>query len=773
MTSAPRSGIGSPVRRVEDERFLTGKGCYADDIKFSDTAYGYVVRSPHAHAKLRAIHTSAVETMPGILAVLTGKDVEREKIGSLPCLAFPVTRTPIWRPAWPLLAVDHVGFVGQAVAFIVAESIATAKEAADRLEVEYEPLPAVTLQSLSSGGADSVWPQVKDNIAFEIENGDAQAVQRAFDRAAHVALIESRYPRVTANAIEPRAVQACPDRMPGRTLIYSSTQTPFRVREIVSRSLGLPEQALRVVAYDVGGGFGMKSQTYPEEVLVAWASRRLGRPVKWTAERGESLAADTQGRDQIARGELAFDAEGHILALRVTVTIGLGAYLALAAAVAAGNAASSYTGTYKIPLIHAKVRGAYTNTAPVAPYRGTAKPEASFLIERLIEKAAHDMDRDPIELRRLNFIPASAMPYRTAEGQVYDGGEFEKVLDKALVLADRSGFAARRTESEHRGLLRGFGLAMHCQRAGNQSERMEIRVSPDGFLGLYVGTFAHGQGHETTYGQMVGEWFGIGPDRIRVYQGDTDQVLFGRGTFSQRSMLAGGSALKLAAELVIAKAKRLASWMLETAEADIEFANGEFAVRGTDRRVSFGDVARKSYQGIGLPTEFDVGLDGAASHPGPNTFPNGCMIAEVEISPETGAVAVVRLSAVDDAGVILNPLLVEGQLHGSTAQGLGETLFEEVVYEPSTGQLLTGSFMDYAMPRASDLPSIASLHHSVPATTNPLGVKGGSEAGNVGAPAAITNAIINALSPFGVTHLSLPAKAEAVWRAIHGAQPIR
>lgn len=767
MASGRGIGIGSPVRRVEDERFLTGKGRYADDLKFPGTVYGYVVRSPHAHAKIRGIDTNAAESTDGVLCVLTGQDLERERIGPLPCLAFPGAAA--WRPSWPVLATDCVRFVGQAVAFIVAESLALAKDAAENLLVDYETMAPATMGDVLVGTAPPVWPEAGNNIAFEIKNGDGTAVQQAIDRAAHVTQLAVRYPRVSANTIEPRSAVACPDVAPGRTVIYSSTQTPFRIREVVSRSLHLPEWSLHVIAYDVGGGFGMKSQTYPEDVLVTWASRRLGRPVKWTADRGESLAADAQGRDQVAQGELAFDGDGHMLALRVRVTIGLGAYLALAAGVAPMNAASSYTGAYRLPAIEASVRGAYTHTAPVAPYRGTAKPEASFFVERLIDKAAREMKCDPVELRRINLIPTAAMPYRTAEGHTYDCGEFEKVLDKALILADRPGFAARRAESESRGLLRGFGLAMHCQRAGNQSERMEIRVSPDGFLGLYVGTYSHGQGHETTFAQLANEWFGVDLHRVRVFQGDTDQVLFGRGTFSQRSMLAGGSALKLAADAVIAKAKRLAGWMLETAEADIEFANGQFAVKGTDRRLSFEDVVRKSYQGVGLPAEFDVGLDGSASHPGPNTYPNGCMIAEVEVNAETGAIAVVRLSAVDDAGVVLNPLLIEGQLHGSSAQGIGETLLEEIVYDPSSGQLITGSFMDYAMPRATDLPSIASAHHSVPAKTNPLGVKGGSEAGNVGVPAAVSNAIIDALSPFGISDIKLPAKAEEIWRAIRDA----
>lgn len=773
MASGERVGIGSPVRRVEDQRLLTGSGRFVDDLKFPDAVYGCLARSPHAHAKINAIDVAAIEHMPGVLAVLTGRDLAREKIGPLPCFTVPASYASAWRPDWPVLATSHVRYVGEGVAFIVAETPAQAKDAAESLNVDYETLPVATIPEPGIDSPNPVWPEIADNVAFRIENGDAQAVQQGLARAAHVTRLTVQYPRVTANAMEPRAVLACADITPGRTRIYSSTQTPYRVREIVSRSLGLSEMDLRVVAYDVGGGFGMKAQTYPEEVLVTWASRRLRRPVKWIADRGESLAADAQGRDQIADAELAFDAEGQILALRVVVTSGLGAYLTLAAGTAPANAANSYTGPYNMPAIHAAVRAVYTHTAPVTAYRGTGKPEASYLVERLMDQAAREMKRDPIELRRVNLIPLSALPYRTAQGQTYNSGEFEAILDKTLVLADRTGFAARRADSERRSLLRGFGMAMHCQRAGNQSERMEIRVAPDGVLALYVGTFAHGQGHETTFGQMVGEWFGVGLDRVRVFQGDTDKVLFGRGTFSQRSMIAGGSALRLAADVVIDKAKRLAGWMLETADADIEFVQGRFAVKGTDRSLSFGEVARKSYQGIGVPAEFGVGLDGTGSHPGPNTFPNGCMIAEVEVSAETGVVSVVKLSSVDDAGTILNPLLLEGQLHGSIAQGLGETLFEAVVYDPDSGQLLTGSFMDYAMPRAQDLPAIVSAYHPVPAKTNPLGVKGGSEGGNVSVPGAVANAILDALSPFGVTDIKLPARAETIWRAIKNLQEMQ
>jgi len=538
----------------------------------------------------------------------------------------------------------------------------------------------------------------------------------------------------------------------------------------VDYSTVVPELDLRVVSPDVGGGFGMKSQVYPEEILVLWAARKLDRPVKLVVERSDAIASDAHGRHQIVEAELALDANARILAVRSSVSIDLGAYLSVTAASAPNNATNSLTGTYVVPLMHVVVKAVFTNTAMMASYRGTAKPEASFVMERLVDKAARELGIDPVDMRRRNLIPPTAMPHKTAGGLVYDCGEFEKVLDSALELADWTGFAKRRTESERRGLRRGIGLALHCQRAGNQSERMEIRVAPNGSVALHVGTHSHGQSHETAFAQMINEWLGVEPDQVTLFQGDTDKVLFGRGTFSQRSMSTGGSALQAAADIVIAKGKRLAGLILEASEEDIDFKSGVFLVRGTDRTVAFKEVAKKSYQGMGLPAEFGIGLDGAGTHPGPFTFPNGCMICEVEVDTDTGTVAVVRLSAVDDVGTVVNPLTLEGQLHGSTAQGLGETLLEQVVYQRGSGQLITGSFQDYAMPRADNMPAIVSSIRPVPTKLNPLGAKGGSEPGNVGAPAAIINAIVDALSSYRVTDVPMPATPERIWQLIHGAR---
>lgn len=765
------SAIGAPLPRLEDERFLAGKGRFVADIHLPAMAHAYVVRSPHAHARLVRVDASDLARAPGVLLVLTADDMVREQIGGLPCEAFPKLSegSAFHRPLQLILARDKVRHVGEAVALIVADTEACAHDAAERLIVEYEPLPAATLVDALAPDAPKVWDEAASNVCFQLERGNAGATDEAFARAAHVTRIDVHYPRASANAIEPRAALAWRDAFDGRLTLCSSTQFPFQLREVLVQVFGLPEQQLRVIAPDVGGAFGMKSQIYPEEALILWAARKLDRPVRWIAARGESLAADMHGRHQLAHAELALDARGRALALRVTVAIDIGAYLGYSAGVAPNNAAISYTNTYDIALIHSRVQAVFTHTVAVGPYRGTAKPEATYVVERLFERAAREMGIDPVTIRRRNLIPVTAMPYRTPGGYLFDSGDFAQVLDRALELADWSGFAARRAASEARGLLRGRGLAMHCQRAGSQSERMEVRVAQDGSIALHVGTLATGQGHETVFAQMVSQWLGAPLATIRIVQGDTDRVLYGRGTFAQRSMNAGGSALKLAVDEVVRKATRIAAWMLEAAESDLAFDHGVFRVIGTDRAASFRDVAKRAYLPVGLPAELGIGLDGVGSHEGPNNFPNGCMICEVELDADTGQVRVDRLSAVDDVGAVINPVTLEGQLHGSIAQGLGQALVEEVVYERGTGQLLSGSFLDYAMPRADLVPHIEADVVLVPTATNLLGVKGGSEAGNVGAPPAIAHAILDALVPLGVDDIAMPATPERVWRSIKRA----
>lgn len=762
------TGIGARVVRREDERFLTGRGRFADDLNLPSTARAYIVRSPHAHARIAALDVAAARAAEGVLVVLTGAEVASEGLGGLPCHAFPpaVAGARQYRPLQPILATGVVRHVGDRVALVVAETLAQAKTAAELLAVDYEPLPAVTLADAAKPDAPKVWSDAASNISFTIERGDRAIVDEQFRKAAHVTSVTVAYPRASANALEPRSATAYEDPASGRLTLCTSTQTPYLVRQTLANVLHMPEASLRVIALDVGGAFGMKSQIYPEEALVLWAAAKLRRPVKWTGERAECLASDTHGRHQIARGEMAFDDQGRILAFRTAVDVDLGAYLGNSAGVPPLNAAVGYPGTYDIPLIHAVSRGVFTNTCSTGPYRGSGKPEATFVMERLLDKAAREMKVDAVTLRRANLIRPAAMPYRTPGGNVYDSGDFETVMDKASALADWDGFAPRRAESERRGKYRGIGMAMHCQRAGSLSERMEIRVAPDGGIFVYPGTLSTGQGHETMFAQMICDWLGVAIDDVRIKQGDTDSALFGRGTFAQRSTSTGGSALRFAADEIVAKGKRMSAWMLEAAEADIEFERGVFRIKGTDRQVSFKDVAKASYEGAALPQGFDIGLSGAGTHPGPNTFPNGCMICEVEVDPETGSVELLRLCAVDDVGCVVNPLTLEGQLHGSIAQGVGEALLEEIIYSRDSAQLVTGSFMDYGMPRADHIPEVSADYALVPTRTNLLGTKGGSEAGNVGVPAAVINAIVDALSDLGIDDVALPATSERIWRVL-------
>lgn len=765
------TGIGARVVRREDHRFLTGRGRFADDVDLAGTARAYIVRSPHAHARIAALDVAGARAAEGVLVVLTGTDVASEGLSGLPCHAFPPAAAGAqqYRPLQPILAAGVVRHVGDRVALVVAETLAQAKNAAELVTIDYEPLPAVTLKDAVKPDAPKVWHDAANNISFTIERGDRAAVDEQFRKAVHVTALTVAYPRVSANALEPRSAIAYEDPASGRLTLCTSTQTPFLVRQTLADVLHRPEGALRVVALDVGGAFGMKSQVYPEEALVVWAATKLRRPVKWTGERAECLACDTHGRHQIARAEMAFDRSGRILAFRTMVDVDLGAYLANSAGVPPLNAAVGYPGTYDIPLIHAVSRGVFTNTCSTNPYRGSGKPEATFVMERLLDKAAREMKIDPVMLRRINLVRPAAMPYRTPGGNIYDCGDFEKVMDQACALAGWDTFTARRGESERRGLCRGIGMAMHCQRAGSLSERMEIRVAPDGGVLVYPGTLSTGQGHETMFAQMISDWLGVAIDDVRVKQGDTDSALFGRGTFAQRSTSTGGSALRLAADEVVRKGKRLSAWMLEAAEADIEFEGGLFRIKGTDRQVSFKDVAKASYNGAAPGLE--IGLSGVGTHPGPNTFPNGCMICELEVEPETGRLALLQLCAVDDVGCVVNPLTLEGQLHGSIAQGVGEALLEQIVYSRDMAQLVTGSFMDYGMPRADHIPEVIAECALVPTKANLLGTKGGSEAGNVGAPAAIINAIVNALSSFGVDDIALPATSERLWNAIRGKHP--
>ncbi|NKB20739.1 MAG: molybdopterin-dependent oxidoreductase [Alphaproteobacteria bacterium] len=766
-----KTELGAPIPRVEDERMLTGKGRYVDDLSMPDMCHAYVVRSPHAHARLLSINTSRAAAAPGVLLILTGEDVTKEQLGDLTCMSFPKLppNSPSYCPTQPILACEKVLFVGEGIALVVAETLEQAKDAGEFLEIEYELLPAVTLVDAHVDNAPKVWDDAESNTSFQIISGDSSDVDAQFVAAAHVSKFRVQYPRATSNSMEPRGTFAYRNQMDGRMTLCSSAQEPHEIKHVVSHILDMSQLDLRVIAMDVGGAFGMKGQVYPEDVLVVWAAAKLDRPVKWTADRSEALATDMHGRSPIAEAAMAFDKDGKILAMRTSVIVDVGAYLSIWAAVPPRNATISFPGTYHIPLIHAEVKATFTNTTLMGPYRGSGKPEASYVLERLMSNAAREMGIDPIELRRRNLISPDVMPYQTPGGYLYDTGDFERVLDTAIELADWDGFETRKAKAENRGLRRGIGLALHCQRAGTFSERMEIRVDQDGLISAHVGTLSTGQGHETMFAQMISGWLSVPLDQIRVFQGDTDKVLFGRGTFAQRSMATGGPALKLAADDVIRKGSRIAAWMLEASEADVAFENGLFKVAGTDRSVTFKEVVKTSYLGAGVPQELGVGLDGVGNHDGTYSFPNGCMICEVEVDPDTGSLNVDRLYAVDDVGVVVNPLTLAGQLHGSVAQGLGEATVEQILYDRESGQLLTGSFMDYGMPRADMMPDIISEESLVPSTNNPLGVKGGSEAGNCGMPSAIILATLDALSPLGVTDVPIPATPQRVWRAIQDA----
>ena len=690
---ATRFGIGEPVPRLEDQRLLTGRGRYADDVALSHMAYAYVLRSPHAHARIAGIDKSVALAMPGVLAVLSSEDAAQDKLGPLTCQTFPRNRSagPSYCPTQPILATGKVRHVGDRVVLVVAETLAQAKDAAEALSMRYEPLPGVILAAALAPAAAKIWDEAASNLSFQLENGDKAKTDAAFAAAAHVAKLRVHYPRASANTLEPRAAIAYYDPADERYTLVSATQNPFRVREAVAEILGMPQSSLRVRAMDVGGSFGMKGQVYPEEVLVVWAAAKLKRPVKWTGERSDMIASDMHGRHQIAEAELALDRDGRFLAFRTSVTVDVGAYLSGSAGVPPSHAGVSYPGTYCIPLVSSIVRAAFTNSSQLGPYRGSGKPEASFMLERLIDTAARETGIDPVELRRRNLIRVADLPYRTIGGELYDCGAFESVLDKALELSDWRGFA-QRSASGDRNKRRGIGLAMHCQRAGGASERMEIRFAQDGAVSLYVGTLATGQGHETMFAQMVADWLGVPPTQMRVFQGDTDKVIFGRGSFAQRSMSAGGSALKRAADNVIEQGKKFAAWVFEASEADIAFQGGTFRVAGTDRTVGWAELARRSYMAYVVPKELGIGLAGVGTHEGPNTYPNGCFICEVEVDTDTGAVTVERLSCVDDVGRVLNPHALEAQLHGSVAHGLGEALLESVIFEQGSGQLLSGSF---------------------------------------------------------------------------------
>ncbi|NQW09239.1 MAG: xanthine dehydrogenase family protein molybdopterin-binding subunit [Alphaproteobacteria bacterium] len=768
-------GVGQGMKRVEDQRFLTGQGRYTDDLRFEGTARAVIVRSPVAHAEIRSIDTSAAAAAPGVLAVLTNVDVKTDGLGDLPCAALVNGRdgTSAVGPAYPLLTGDRVRHVGDAVALVIAETPQQATDAAELVEVDYADLPVVhDISTASADGAPVIWKQAPGNLCVDWEMGDAAAVAAAFAKAATVAELTLVNNRIIVNSIEPRGAIGRHDAATGAYELYVSTQGPHGVRGTICGVLGIEPKTMRVVSPDVGGGFGMKIFPYREYALVLWAAKKLGRPVKWIGERTESFISDTQGRDHLSTARLALDGDGRFLALDVDTKADLGAYLSLyGPAIPTVAGSGMLAGLYTTPAIRVRVRCYFTNTLPTDAYRGAGRPEAAYLVERLVDVAARETGIDRADIRRRNFIPADAMPYTTALGETYDSGNFTAHLDKALTHADWAGAEGRKAKSKARGMLRGIGISTYVEACGGGGpEWSDLRVLPDGRVEVPIGTRSTGQGHETAYSQLVAEAFGVDNDQVTVIQGDTAAIAMGAGTDGSRSLPAGGSALHLAIQAVIAKGRRIAGHVLEAAESDIEFADGRFTVAGTDRTKTLTEIAVLAQDTANLPDGMEPGLEASERYePQASTYPNGTHVCELEVDPDTGVVTIERFTVVDDFGEVVNPMLLEGQVHGGVAQGIGQALLERTIYGED-GQLVTGSLMDYCLPRADDLPNVAFTMSPTRCATNPLGVKGCGEAGAIGAPPAVINALIDALSEVGVTSIDMPATPERVWSVIQAAR---
>jgi carbon-monoxide dehydrogenase large subunit len=765
-------GIGQPVKRFEDRRLLRGEGRFQNDMNLPFQAHAVVLRSPHAHARIRRLDTAPALAAPGAVAVLTAGDLAGLGVMGVPFQRKRPDGSPMFARAFKGLAEGTVRYVGEPVAFCVAETLAQAKDMAELVAVDYEPLPSVTDTADAAAGRVAVWPDCPDNISNLFEAGNKAAADAAFAGAAHV--VRRRYviSRVYAHFMEPRGALGVWDPGEERFTLYADVQYPHRVRQaLATRIFNIPESHIRVVAGDVGGGFGTKGWQYPEHRLVLLAARKLRRPVKWTCERSEAIQADEHARDNVTEAELALDRDGRFLGLRVKTFANVGAYISSERNLLAtfGNV-GTLTGVYDIPAAYVAVYAVMANTNGTAPYRGAGRPEATYVIERLIDDAARELGRDPIELRRRNMI--GQLPYRTALGLNYDCGDFAGNQDKVLEMADWRGFAGRRDEARRRGKLRGIGIANPIEKAaGPGQEFAEIRFHPSGNATLLMGSKNQGQGHETTFKQVLHEKLGLDPSTIQYIDGDTDRVAFGIGTNGSRSTVIGGSAVYLAADKIIAKAKRLAAHLLEAAEADIEFTDGEFAIPGTDRRIALTEVARAAFRAPSLPPGFEGGLfETGTFAPTDFTYPNGSHVCEVEIDPETGALEIVNYAVVDDVGTVVNPVGLKGQIHGGVAQGLGQAVMEQVVYDRESGQNLTGSFMDYAMPRADTMPYMHVASNPVPTRRNPLGAKGAGEAGTVGALPAVVNAVVDALAPLGVRSLDMPATSARIWQAIREAR---
>jgi carbon-monoxide dehydrogenase large subunit len=767
-----RFGIGQPVTRKEDMRFLTGRARYVADLDLARQTYAVFAFSPYAHARIRSVDKAAAEQMPGVFAVLTGADWAADGLGTLDPEAMPedMGGPQGFRTKRPPLAQDRVRYVGERVAVVIAASEPQARDAAELIAIDYEVLPAViSAEDAVRPNAPPVHDGAPDNTSFTMRLGNAEAVEAAFARADHITRLALHNNRLTAVTMEPRGSIADYDPGTRRYTLYTSTQNVHGVRQVLAHQLlHVPESRICVVARDVGGGFGMKGNVYPEEAVLVWAARRVGRPVKWIPSRSEALLGDDDGRDQtITMAELALDREGRFLALRWTGMHNIGAYIEGAGVVPIIFSLKLASTVYDIPAVSVTSRLVFTNTAPTVPYRGAGRPEAVYLMERLVDQVAREMHIDPAELRRKNLIRAEALPYQTRTGWTYDTGNYAAALAKCQALADWDGYAARQAQSETAGKYRGRGISYYVDNTGVFNERMELRFDPSGELTIVAGTLSHGQGHETSYAQMVADWLGVAQDKIHLTQADTDEVTIGRGTYASRSMMIGGSALRAAADEVIERGKRFAAHFMEADAADIAFADGAFTIAGTDRSMPIEQVAQMSFIPVGLPSELGVGLQGAgAFSPDVPTFPNGCHICEVEIDPDTGEATLDRYTVVDDVGTVINPLLAKGQIQGGVAQGAGQALSEDVIYDRDSGQLLTGTLLDYGIPRADTLPQVTVDFSPVPSLTNPLGAKGVGEGGTVAATPTVMNAILDALAPRGITDIPMPATPERIWRAM-------
>jgi aerobic carbon-monoxide dehydrogenase large subunit len=775
------TGIGAAVRRKEDQRFITGRGHFTDDFSRPGQAFAVFVRSPHAHATIRGVDTKAAAARPGVLAVLTGADLAADKIGNLVCgwMIHSKDGSPMKMAPHPALAHPKVCYVGDPVAVVIAETLAQAKDAAEAVTADYAVLPVVADPGRAqASGAAQIHEVAPGNTIYQWQIGDAKAVEAALRGAKHVTRLDIVNNRLVPNAIEPRAAIGDYDAGSDSFTLWNTTQNPHVARLVISAFVGMaPEHKLRVIAPDVGGGFGSKIFIYPEEVVALWASKRVGRPVKWVCDRSEAFLADAHGRDHVTHAEMAFDADGRIAAVRVKTIANLGAYMStFSSSIPTYLYATLLSGQYEIPAIYCEVDAVYTNTVPVDAYRGAGRPEATFVVERLVEVGAREMALDPVELRRKNFI--RSFPHQTPVIMNYDAGDYAGALRKALELADLKGFGKRKRESVRQGKLRGVGFSTYIEACGIAPsaavgslgagvglwESAEVRVNPTGSVELLTGCHQHGQGHETTFAQVVSERLGIPIENVSVVHGDTDKVQFGMGTYGSRSGAVGLSAVVKALDKVEAKAKKVAAHMLEAAEGDIVFKDGKFTVAGTDKSATWGDVTLNAYIAHKFTgAELEPGLkEGAFYDPTNFTFPAGCHICEVEVDPETGVTEIVGWTAVDDFGTVINPMIVEGQVHGGIAQGVGQALCEHAIYD-SNGQLVTGSLMDYCMPRALDLPSFKIDTSTTICPGNPLGIKGCGEAGAIAAPAAVINAITDAI---GTEHLTMPATAQTVWSAL-------